>query len=258
VLRARASQLDPARERIQAGAELVGSDDVPAIAELIQVALAALTDAGVTDLMVDLTTPDLVARLAETCWPVADLAALLEALDGKDAGALVSEDMAPYRVLLDCAGDATTALAALQPLDPLLATWLEALTAALPPDTRVTIDPAERHGFDYQGRIGFSLFGSANGQPFAHEIGRGGAYRVRHPDGQLEPAAGVSLYVDPLVDAGLGQAPRRRIFLPFGTSAAIGDALRAEGWATVAALSMTDGLGQCTHVWRDGAPVATG
>ena len=38
----------------------------------------------------------------------------------------------------------------------------------------VTLDPTERHGFEYQSWFGFSLFsGQASG-----EIGRGGSYRI--------------------------------------------------------------------------------
>lgn len=257
VLRARAGQLDPARELTQAGAELVGSDAVPALAELVTTALEALGAAGVSDLSVDLTTPGLVAELAASRWPVNDLTALLAALDGKDWGALESEETAPYRALLEAAGEASAALPRLASLAPALADEIEALIEALP-DVRVTIDPTERHGFEYHSWIGFSLFGSAGGRPFATEIGRGGAYRVRHPDGGEERAAGVSLYVDTLVDAGLGAAPRRRLFLPVGTPPALALELRAQGWATVQALSERDSAEGCTHFWNGHEPVAKG
>ena len=126
------------------------------------------------------------------------------------------------------------------------------------PDVRVTIDPTERHGFEYHSWIGFSLFGSVNGVPLRGEIGRGGAYAVRHPDGTREAAAGVSLYVDMLVDAGLGASARPRLFLPFGTTEAVGRQLRREGWATVQALSAEDSHAQCTHLWNGKQPVAKG
>lgn len=256
VLRARAGQLDPARERIQAGAELIGADSVAALAELVETAVSALAGQGVGNFTVDLTTPDLVARLADTKWPVADLDGLLKALDGKDAGALATPQRAPYRVLLECAGDAAGAIAALADLDPELAALLAELAAALP-GVRVTVDPTERHGFDYQSRIGFCLFGSVGTIAFGHEIGRGGTYRVRHPDGRLEPAAGISLYIDPLVDAGLGQEPRRAVFLPHGTPAAVGRSLRGDGWSTIAALSADDAPVDCSHVWNGSAAVAS-
>ncbi len=256
VLRARAGQLDPARELTQAGAEIVGTDSVAALAELITTAFDALSAAGVGDLSVDLTTPELVAELAAGAWPVADVPALLAALDGKDWGALTGP-AAPYRALLEAAGPADRALPLLAAVAPGLAAELADLSAALP-GARITIDPTERHGFEYHSRVGFSLFGSAGGRPFATEIGRGGAYRVRHPDGSEEPAAGVSLYVDTLVDAGLGATARRRLFLPEGTPADRATALRAEGWATVQALSSTDSPDGCTHVWNGREAVAKG
>lgn len=255
VLRARAGQLNPARELTQAGAELIGSDSVAALAELAGAAVAALTAAGVTDVSIDLTTPELVGSLAAGIWPVDDLPALVRALDGKDWGALTSREVAPYRALLEAAGPAASALPRLAKVAPALAAELGRLVAALP-DVRVTVDPTERHGFEYHSWVGFSLYGAAQGKPFAHEIGRGGAYLVRHPDGTTERAAGVSLYVDTLVDAGLGISPRRRLFLPLGTEAGTAERLRAGGWMTVTALSDSDSDEGCSHRWNGHAPVA--
>jgi ATP phosphoribosyltransferase regulatory subunit len=257
VLRGRAGQLSPERELTQAGAELVGSDDVPALAELITTALEALSGAGVTDLSVDLTTPELVPELATGAWPVADVDGLLAALDGKDWGALDSPDRTPYRALLEAAGSVEAALPRLARIAPALTARLRALADALP-GVRVTIDPTERHGFEYHSWVGVSLFGSVGGQPLRAEIGRGGAYRVRHPDGTDERAAGVSLYIDMLVDAGLGTSARKRVFLPEGTSADVAARLRAGGWATVQALSAMDSDEGCSHVWNGHQPVAKG
>jgi ATP phosphoribosyltransferase regulatory subunit len=257
VLRGRSGQLSPERELTQAGAELIGTDGEAGLAELIATALDALSTAGVTELSLDLTTPELVPALAAGRWPVADVDGLLMALDGKDWGALSADGREPYRALLDLAGPAETALPKLGELAPELAARIEALIARLP-NVRVTIDPTERHGFEYHSWIGFSLFGSANGVPLRSEIGRGGAYAVRHPDGSREPAAGVSLYVDMLVDAGLGASSRQRVFLPAGTDAAVGAALRADGWATIEALSATDSDASCTHRWNGTQPVAKG
>lgn len=257
VLRGRAGQLSPERELTQAGAELVGSDDVPALAELITTALEALSAAGVTDLSVDLTTPELVPELATGAWPVADVDGLLGALDGKDWGALDAPGRTPYRALLEAAGPAETALPRLARIAPALTTRLSALAAALP-GVRITIDPTERHGFEYHSWVGVSLFGAVAGVPLRSEIGRGGAYRVRHPDGTDERAAGVSLYVDMLVDAGLGASQRRRIFLPEGTAPDLAARLRADGWATVQALSAMDSDEGCSHIWNGHEPVAKG
>jgi ATP phosphoribosyltransferase regulatory subunit len=244
VLRARGSELSPARERTQAGAELIGRDSVAALVELIGIAAEALTAAGVEGLSVDLTLPELVASLAAGPWPVPDWQDVADALDGKDWGALEAAGRRPYRALLAATGELGPALAQLRalglpPAFGALFDSVEALAAALP-GLRLTLDPTERHGFEYQSWIGFSLFGAAGGQAFATELGRGGAYRVRGPDGRHEPAAGFSLYIDPLAEAGLGQAPERRLFLPTDTPAELAARLRAEGWQTVRALDPGD------------------
>ena len=125
---------------------------------------------------------------------------------------------------------------------------LEVIIAALPGDVAVTLDPTERHGFEYQTWLGFSLFcATASG-----EIGRGGTYRIG-----AEPAVGFSAYIDPLIDAGLAQSERRRLFLPMGTAAEVGTSLRAAGLVTVAALTENDTAQAqiCTH-WLDGTTPA--
>lgn len=257
VLRARGTQLAPARELTQAGAELIGTDSVAALAEMIAVSVEALERAGVTAICVDLTLPELVPALAAGPWPVADPQAVVAALDGKDSGALEALGAIAYCPLLEAAGPVSASLARLQalPIDAALLASLAALIAKLPA-VAVTLDPTERHGFEYHSWIGFSLFGEANGTPVRGEIGRGGSYRVRHPDGTDEPACGFSLYIDSLVDAGLGESPARRIFIPEGTAAPTAAALRAEGFATVAALSPADTAAGCSHIWNGSAAVA--
>ncbi|MCS6986820.1 MAG: ATP phosphoribosyltransferase regulatory subunit [Sphingomonadaceae bacterium] len=264
VLRARGTELDPARERTQAGAELVGADSPHAVAEVVMVALEALEACGVEAVSVDLTLPDLVPRLAAGPWPVAQGADVARALDMRDLSALDAPDRRPYRALLEVPGEAGPALSRLRALDlpppfPALFDRLEAVVRAVP-RARVTIDPCERHGFAYHSWVGFTLFGTARGRPFRTEVGRGGAYVILRPDGREEPASGFSLYVDPLAEAGLGDAPAPRLFLPLGTPEAVARGLRAEGWCTVAALTEADdarALG-CTHRWQDGRVVEAG
>ncbi len=252
VLRVRGDQLSPERERTQAGAELIGSDSPAAAAEVLAVAVEALTAAGLTGLSVDLTMPTLVADLASAGWPLgtASLAEVQAWLDGKDVGALRAAGADAFVPLIAAAGPATMALAALKQLDlpdTVLARLdaIAALAAGL--DVTVTLDPTERHGFEYQTWLGFSLFGAG----LMAEVGRGGAYVVSHADGSAEAAMGFSLYVDGLVDLGLGAETRVRVLLPVGTPADIGAQLRADGWITVAALH--DGqVPASSHVWADG------
>jgi ATP phosphoribosyltransferase regulatory subunit len=259
VLKLRASELSPRRALRQIGAELIGLDNVAAAIEIVTVAVESLRAAGVTGISIDFTLPDLVATLAgDPPGPQHD--ALIAALDGKDAGRVAAIDPA-YLPLVEAAGPFAAALARLRATDAAgrLASRLdaiEAVVATLPADIGVTLDPTERHGFEYQSWLGFSLF--ARG--VLGEVGRGGSYTVCHADGQEEAAVGFSLYADALLDAGLGAKDRQRLFLPIGTSPATAARLRGEGWVTVAALveGDTPQAQLCTHVWDGDAaqPVA--
>jgi len=256
VVSLRAGQLAPARERRQFGAELIGLDTVAAAREVVGVAVEVLAAAGVADPSIDFTLPDLLDTLASGPLPVAAdaLEPLRDALDAKDAGRVAA--IAPaYLPLVEAAGPFARAMTRLRGFDAqgALASRLDGLQAiadALPGHVALTLDPTERHGFEYQSWLGFSLFaGGAR-----RELGRGGTYLVVHPDGGEEPATGFSVYLDAL-PAGT-PADRRRLFLPPGTPAAAGAALRAQGWVTVAALSDDDTpqAQLATHLWVAGEP----
>ncbi|HEX8419556.1 MAG TPA: ATP phosphoribosyltransferase regulatory subunit [Sphingomonas sp.] len=254
VLKLRASQLAPAREQRQIGCELVGLDSIAAAREVVTVAVDALEAAGVADISIDFTLPDLVDTLADGTLPVGDIELLRDRLDAKDAGA-VAEIAPDYLPLIAAAGPFDQALDRLRAFDTAgsLASRLDALAriaAAVGDRVRLTLDPTERHGFEYQSWLGFSLF--AGGVP--REVGRGGTYTVVHEDGAEEVATGFSIFADDLV-AQVGEPERRRLFLPFGTPPAAGSAMRAEGWVTVAALEAGDtpDAQLCTHLWADGA-----
>lgn len=247
VLRLRAAPLDPARERRQVGCELIGRDSVAAAREVVAVAVAALATAGVPGLSIDFTLPDLVDVLAAGPLPLApgDIAAVRAALDAKDAGTVAA--LAPaYLPLIAAAGPFDRALAQLHAFDTngALASRLDGLAAIgenLP--VRLTLDPTERHGFEYQSWFGFSLFVAGA----AGEIGRGGTYRIHREGQDDEPATGFSLYPDMV--AGAAPRERRRLFLPLGTDPVLATNLRAEGWVAVAALDADDSAAAqlCTH-----------
>jgi ATP phosphoribosyltransferase regulatory subunit len=233
ILRLRATQLRPERQLVQAGAELIGADSVAAASEILSVAVDALAAAGVSDITVDLTLPDLVPTLADGPFPLAP------------------ELVEPVRTELDRALTQMRAIDAGGALKSRL-DGVEAIAGTLANRATITLDPTERHGFEYQSWLGFSLFGAG----IAGEIGRGGSYMINHADGAEEPAMGFSLYVDPLVDAGLGAKDKKRLFLPLGTDAATAKQLRADGWRTVAALTEADSAESldCTHLLDGGEP----
>ncbi|MBC2778699.1 ATP phosphoribosyltransferase regulatory subunit [Parasphingopyxis marina] len=252
VLKLRATQLRPERQLLQAGAELIGSDGVAAAREILTMAVEALTAAGVGEITVDLTLPDLVPTLAAGPFPLPEgqIESVRAELDEKDAGAIAALGAEAYLPLIRAAGPIGPALERMRAIDAgdALTSRLDGLqqiAEALEGRATVTLDPTERHGFEYQSWIGFSLFGAELGG----EIGRGGSYAICAEGDAEEPAMGFSLYLDPLVDAGLGAKDKRRLFVPLGTDPALAVSLRAEGWRTVAALTDADSAERlgCTH-----------
>jgi ATP phosphoribosyltransferase regulatory subunit len=117
---------------------------------------------------------------------------------------------------------------------------------------RLTIDPLEFRGFRYH--TGPSVTVYALG--FQQELGRGGRYM----SGEREPATGLTLFPDAILEAARTPALRPRLYLPAGTVPALAARYRAEGFATIAALGdePLDIEAEarrllCTHVLKDGA-----
>lgn len=257
VLRLRARQLRPEREISQLGAELIGNDSVAAVCEIVSVAVEALEAAGVKDIIVDFTLPDLVETLAANALPLAaeQIDAVRAELDMKDAGGLSTLGADAYLPLLAATGPFAEAVEKLRAIDAggALASRIKALEAiaeTVSGRATVTLDPTERHGFEYQSWFGFLLF--ANGYTAA--LGRGGTYAISKPDGSTEVATGFSLFPDPLINAASDETEKRHLFLPLGTLPAKASQMRSEGWVTVAALDASDSAGVlgCTHVLKNG------
>lgn len=255
VARIAGDQLDPRRENLQLGAELIGRDTTAAAAEIVELAIASLEAAGASGISVDFTLPDLVDTLAAAEFPLApdQVQAVRRELDAKDAGALREAGGEAYLPLLYASGPFPDALAKLAGIDTIgaLATRIEALrqiAARVEGRARLTLDPAERHGFEYQTWFGFTIY--ADGVRGA--LGRGGTYLI---GGTNEPATGFSLYPEELVEAvKAGEPSRETLFLPSGHDPAQAAALRAQGWRTVAALDESDdarALG-CSHRLEQG------
>jgi ATP phosphoribosyltransferase regulatory subunit len=251
--------LDPTRERLQLGAELIGSDSVAAAAEVVAMAIEALQAAGARGVSVDFTLPDLVDTLAAKALPLPAQAveAVRRELDAKDAGRLVEAGGQAYLPLLTAIGPFDTAIERLAAIDAggALASRIKGLreiAARVWGLARITLDPSERHGFEYQSWFGFTIYAEG----VAGALGRGGTYSI---SGRNEPATGFSLYPDPLVDSlALAEARRDTLFLALGHDAEAAARLRAIGWRTVAALSDDDdatAMG-CTHRLDNGEATA--
>ena len=253
VARISADQLDPVRQRLQVGAELIGSDSIAAASEIVLTAITALEKVGIGSISVDFTLPDLVSTLAAGPFPLSDEQAedVRRELDTKDAGGLKAVGGEAFLPLIHAAGPFPDALDRLRAIDAggVLESrieGLEAIAAAVGDRARITLDPTERHGFEYQSWFGFTLYaGEARGA-----LGRGGTYLIRGTD---EPATGFSIYLGqalPLLDAG---QPRDMLYLPLGHDTEVAAKLREDGWRTLAALSADEdarALG-CTHRLED-------
>lgn len=245
-----ASQLDPARERLQLGGELIGADTVAAASEIVQVAVQALNAAGLTGISVDFTLPDLVDTLTaqDESLNAETVDAIRRELDTKDAGGLKAVGGEAYLPLLYSTGPFGEALAKLRALDAggALSTrldGLEAIAGALDDTTRLTLDPTERHGFEYQSWLGFTLY--ADGVRGA--AGRGGTYRIGGSD---EAATGFTLYINRLTEVAAQTESAKMVYLPHGHDAEAASSLRQEGTRTVAQIGEGEDPVQlgCTHI----------
>lgn len=249
VLRIKGSQLRPERQIGQAGAELIGSNDIAADVEVIAVAAEALGGLGISGLSVDLTLPTLVpAVCAAAVLDPAAVEALRAALDHKDAAAVAAVGGSAAGLLgrlLAAAGEARPALATLADLDlpsaaaqerARLAAVVECLARAAP-GLSITIDPVENRGFEYHTGISFTFFCRG----VRGELGRGGRYRT--DGGAAEAATGVTLYTDTVIQAVPEQTAPMRLYVPAGTDPALAHRLREEGWVTVAGLGPVENNG---------------
>lgn len=247
VLRVRGSQLRPERQFVQVGAELIGVTDERADAEVVLMAVEALSAVGIANLSVDLNLPPLVDAVARSLGLAADrLVELRLALDRKDAAAVgaVAEGCAgPFQALLRAGGPAARAMAALVQVEMPEAARAEVarlgrvvdLIRAEAPDLGLTVDPVEHRGFEYQTGISFSLF-ARHGRG---ELGRGGRYSTaayRPGDGPRESSTGFTLYMDSVQRALPAPAAPRRIYLPAACAPARARKLRGQGWMTVRSL----------------------
>ncbi|MEC9346334.1 MAG: ATP phosphoribosyltransferase regulatory subunit [Pseudomonadota bacterium] len=261
VLRVKGDQLRPERQFTQAGIEMFGATSVHADAEIVLMTVAALRACGVAEIAIDLTIPSLAPLVLNgRGFDRLSAAAARDALDGKDAGELrsvIGEDPVVF-TLLEAVGPAEPAIERLLALGlqghageliGRLADLLDAIRE-VEPDLPLTVDPGEYRGFEYQTGVAFAVFSPR----VRGEIGRGGRYVTESG----EPAVGATIYLDSLLRALPAQAPRPRLYLPFGTPHAVAAALRGGDWAVVAGLDPEgDPLAEarrlkCGHVRIDG------
>lgn len=247
VVRVVGSELRAERQFGQVGAELVGVHCPRADVEIIAMTAGALADLGAEGLSVDLGLPTLVSFIVPegACGDDAR-SALRAALDCKDAAAVAA--LAPaigtaeadlLGRLVAAAGAPDAAIAALEAaeLPPLAAGERAALidvhahVGRAAPWLDVSIDVVEYRGLEYHSGVTFSLYAKG----VRGELARGGRYLV----GDREPATGVTLIMDTVLES-LPRLPgKRRVLIPLDAPPEASLHLRRNDWITVHAVAET-------------------
>ena len=273
ILRVRGNQLRPERQFVQVGVELIGLDDVAADVEVIILAAEGVRAAGISEPTIDINSPALVANiLSGIDLDDSAVSDLRESLDRKDAGA-TKEILRAQGVLLSDSGKALCALIrTVGPADQVIEELksidlpdgaraeVQRLTdvvlgvSTASPDLSLALDPVEYRGFEYQTGVSFTVFAEG----VRGELARGGRYITESG----EAATGVSLYMDTILRALPEATPVSRLYLPTGTAFSVGQAQRADGWITVAALGDVQNAAAeatrlgCSHILINDKPVA--
>ena len=248
VVRMFPTQLDPARQILQVGAELIGADCAKADAEIILLAAETLEKLGVPSFVFDLNLPTLFPALCaaygidrddrekmSACLNQKDFAAALAVLESTNGKARAAKSV--FVSLFQAFGDCDRVLEILRPLplpDEAAAerarlAEVAALLKTEKQNLSLTADVLENRGFEYHCGVGFSIFSKQSG----HELGRGGRY-IAGIDGALsEPAAGVTLFMADILAVLEKKETKTRVYVPVDVSFSKTADLRAKGYITV-------------------------
>lgn len=240
VMRINPDPVNPERQLVQIGAELIGASTIAHDAEVAVMALESLYQAGIKALSIDLNIPRLLDVIlgmdsaddkdsAKETYTIRALRQAVSAKDSKAAGDVDHPQAHIIKTLLDMplnpasyiqkmiAGcDENIPASAREMLNDLAD--LAGLILQSAPDVSLTIDPLERRGFNYHQGIGFSILASG----VRGELGRGGRYRTQSPaqsppqsqkSQSVELSTGVTLYLERLLQAAPASPPADRLYL---------------------------------------------
>jgi ATP phosphoribosyltransferase regulatory subunit len=240
VMRINPDPVNPERQLVQIGAELIGASTIAHDAEVAVMALESLYQAGITALSIDLNIPRLLDVIlgmdsaddkdsAKETYTIRALRQAVSAKDSKAAGDVDHPQAHIIKTLLDMplnpasyiqkmiAGcDENIPASAREMLNDLAD--LAGLILQSAPDVSLTIDPLERRGFNYHQGIGFSILASG----VRGELGRGGRYRTQSPaqsppqsqkSQPVELSTGVTLYLERVLQAAPASPPADRLYL---------------------------------------------
>ena len=242
VMRINPDPVNPERQLVQIGAELIGASTIKHDAEVAVMALESLYQAGITSLSIDLNVPRLLdVILHDDDSDTQTALALRHAVSIKDsqaAGGLNHPQASLIKALLEMPLNAVSEMKAhIDRLDKSISPSaqdmlndlvdLAALISASAPYVSVTIDPLERRGFDYHQGIGYSILASG----VRGELGRGGRYQTLSPQGAAtEVSTGVTLYLERLLQAAPALPQPDKLYLKKDQGLDIMVALTREGY----------------------------
>ena len=240
VMRINPDPVNPERQLVQIGAELIGASTIAHDAEVAVMALESLYQAGIKALSIDLNIPRLLdvilgmdsADDKDSTKETSTIRALRQAVSAKDSKAAGDVDHPQAHIIktlldmpLNPASDIKKMIAGCDKNIPASARQmlndladLAGLISQSAPDVSLTIDPLERRGFNYHQGIGFSILASG----VRGELGRGGRYRTQSPaqsppqsqkSQPVELSTGVTLYLERVLQAAPASPPADRLYL---------------------------------------------
>ena len=239
ILRPKGNQLHPARQLKQAGIELFGAPTVEGAIEVISVGIQALTQVNISNLIIDITTPNLASlimksnKLDEKTIKEAQVYLKVKNINKiktiPHCGTILSQ-------IADSAGAEERALKKLSNIDlpnkaKKLIQEISLICNAikqLHKNIKITIDPIENRGFNYYSGIGFAIFSSN----IKRELGFGGEY-ILELNHNKHNGIGLSILFDGLLRATNIDDKQKRIFIPLKHDNTIPPELRKNGWVTI-------------------------
>ena len=234
VMRVVPDVLNPERQLVQAGAEIIGRDDQQAATEIIMLGVRALEQAGITELTIDLGLPSLAEAILgdELTAMDADIKQqMFSALSDRDITRLTQlpiKAASSLAEVIDASGADSHKLSAIaarlpEPAAGQLADLIAIATSlnTIIPSVSITIDPLDMQGYGYHTSVSFSIFGAG----LKGAIARGGAYVT----GYDEKAMGLSVYMERVLRALPAPQQSPVIYIPADIGLAAGLALVERG-----------------------------
>lgn len=193
--------LNPERQLMQAGAEIIGRDDQQSAKEIIMLGVRALHQAGISNLTIDLGLPCLAEAVLGDEFTAMDAAVkdqMFSAISDRDITRLTQLPLKAAQHLaeiINASGAVAERLAEVAKTLPESAAKqllglidIATSLSELLPDVAITLDPLDMQGYGYHTSVSFSVFGAG----LKGAIARGGAYVT----GYDEKAMGLSVFME--------------------------------------------------------------